>query len=58
MKKIIALCSMIIALGFVAGCPSGDKPAAAPATADTEAAATTDTTDAAESDGTTSDTTE
>ena len=29
MKKFFALCSMIVALGFVAGCPS-DAPAPAP----------------------------
>ena len=34
MKKFFALCSMIVALGFVAGCPGGDSstPATTPAT--------------------------
>ena len=48
MKKIIVLCSMIVALGFVTGC-TGDKPAptnpttpASGSTTGTDAAASTD----------------
>ena len=36
MKKFFALCAMIVALGFVAGCPGGgESPAPSPAPADT-----------------------
>ena len=34
MKKFFAICSMIVALGFVAGCPSGDKPVSPPPASD------------------------
>jgi len=30
MKKFFALCSMVVALGFVAGCGNGGAPAPAP----------------------------
>ena len=30
MKKFLVLCSMLVALGFVVGCPSGDTPVTAP----------------------------
>jgi len=44
MKKLIAVCTMILALGFVAGCPADKKEEPKKDTpAATEGAATTDT---------------
>jgi len=45
MKKFFALCSMIVALGFVAGCTPKDDPAPAPPASDaaTESGDATDT---------------
>ena len=47
---------MIVALGFVAGCPSGDKPA--PVTPPTPAETGTDSADAAPAEATTPEATD